>query len=105
MSNKFLFPRIDNYYSDWHQLTFVLARNERFAGIYYYNEDVLGRVHSQAMALNLSKLNIKHLDTKEKPWELFIYIFNKIWLHEWLHLVGLTEKGIKLAKEIGFPTA
>lgn len=106
MSTKFLYPRLDNYYSDWHQLTFTFEKDAKYAGIYVYSEDAHGRVSSQIFALNLSKIPKEVTSfNQDWKWNYFINTFNRIWLHEWLHLVGLTERGINLAKELGFPVA
>jgi len=106
LSTKFLYPRFDNYYSDWHQLTFVLADTACFIGIYSFSEDSRGKVHSQVFALNLSKFPEEILNfNQEWKWDVFITIFKSVWLHEWLHLVGLSERGVDIAKELGFPVA
>lgn len=99
MSNKFAFPRFDNYYGDYFQLAFSFEKKESYAGLYRYEEDPLGKVYSQFMVMNLSKFS----KNVTKEWHNFIKIFNIIWLHEFLHLVGLSEKGLRIVKELGFP--
>lgn len=93
-------PRLDNYYSDWHQLEIVLVKT-CYRGVYVFDEDAHGGVHSQVFAVNVHTL--KH--RPEKNWDGFVKEFSDVWLHEWLHLVGLTDEGIKRAKKLGFPVA
>lgn len=99
MNQRFLFPRLDNYYSDYLQLTFVLEEQSKYRGIYVFEEDIFGNVSFQVFALNLSSF-----PNPEKHFEKFINQFNLVWMHEWLHLVGLTDEGVKKAKRLGFPT-
>ena len=97
------FPMLDNYYSDWHQLTFTFEKKGRYYGIYAYEEDQHGGIHSQVFAINLAKFP-KDFDSKNSmEWEFFMNAFLSIWMHEWFHLVGLSEEGIAKIKELGFP--
>lgn len=108
-STKFLMPRLDNYYSDYLQLSFYYKIKDTKVAFYAYEEDVHGGVHSQVIAINLAKFTHprKHKDKEVEDWlfERFVSQFILVWLHEWFHLIGLSEKGIKIMKELGFPIA
>lgn len=93
------YPLLQNYYSDWHQLEIIIS-DEAYRGIYVYNETAFGTVTSQTFALN-----VKRLKYGPKKWDKFLKEFCDVWLHEWLHLVGLSEEGITRLKKLKFPVA
>lgn len=101
MSTKFALPRIDNYYSDYHQLTFYYDKKQKAYAMYTQLVDEYGGVHAQYMAINLA-----HVITYE-PITIWINFFTdwfmKRWIHEFLHLIGLSELGIRRVNELGFP--
>jgi len=91
------FPLLENYYSDYLQLTILLDKGKKYLGAYLYTEDAFGIVYSQELVINLSLL-----PNPLKKWNKFIKEFSKTWLHEYFHLIGLTEEGIKKVRKIGF---
>lgn len=101
MKNKFMLPRLDNYYSDYLQLSFYFEKKDQKLAYYSFEEDNLGRVYSQVMAINLAKIPINP-DTEE-GFEFFLNLFISLWHHEFLHLIGLSEEGVTKAKKLGFP--
>lgn len=76
---------------------------------YGYEEDALGGVHSQVIAINLTKFAMarkpKDKEEEEFLFEMFVNQFILVWLHEWLHLVGLSEIGVNEIRMLGFPIA
>ena len=95
------FPLLNNYYSDWHQLGFYYDEEAKESAIYIYEEDfAFGLVHSQIFAVNLAKLKLSMFD---KHFDLFISLFNRDWLHEYLHLIGLNEEALKIVQMMGVP--
>jgi len=104
-----MMPRFDNYYGDYTQLSFYYKEEGTMVAFYGYEEDALGKVYSQVIAINLAKfaMNIRPKDKEEEEmlFEMFVNQFILVWLHEWFHLVGLSEKGLDEIKVLRFPVA
>lgn len=103
MSTKFLMPRLDNYYSDYLQLGFYYKEGDKMVAHYTYTEDAYGKVYSQQVSINLAYFPKKFKFSFQ--WNGFVQKFIKVWLHEYLHLIGLNEEGLRKVKKLGFPCA
>ena len=103
-------PLFNAYQSDWHQLyfyyqKFIKAYNKEGKevtfqeyGHYSYSEDQFGNLDEAGIAINLALV-----PNPERDLNIFINHFNIVWLHEYLHLIGLSELGLKYLREMGFP--
>jgi len=104
------YPMLEAYYSDWHQLEFYFKewtegydqdgklRKFKDYGHFETSEDELGGIHSAVIGINL-----KNFPNPEKSFDEFIQMFTFTWLHEYLHLVGLSELGLRILREREFP--
>jgi len=96
--NKFAMPRLDNYYSDYHQLTFITE--SKYMAYYLTIEDRHGMISEQYMVMNLFHLH----QALNAGFGAFIHFFIEVWMHEWLHLIGLTDLGVEKVRKLGFFT-
>lgn len=96
-------PYLDNYYSDYLQLSFYYKKGDIIVAYYGYQEDDMGNVYAQEIAMNLAHFPRSIRFKFQFRW--MIGRFNEVWLHEYLHLIGLTDDALKIIKKKGFPIA
>lgn len=88
-------PYLENYLSDYYQLSFYYRENAK-EGAYYENEEsMFTSIHQISMNLWALKLSYNC------SFDLFIKTFIKYWNHEYFHMIGLTEKGLDIIRELG----
>jgi len=93
-------PYLGNYVSDHNQLGFYYRpfKKGKGEGAYYLNqENVLGTEVYHLIMMNLFALKI-YLSI---GWNEFIRKFITYWNHEYIHLIGVTEKGINQLRQMG----
>ena len=90
-------PYLHNYYSDWAQLGFYYHEFEGWGyGAYFFHEtDPYGVHEVHIMMMNLFSFK---LALEQKGFEAMVQLFLALWYHEYLHLIGLTEKGVTAPK-------
>jgi len=90
-------PYLHHYYSDWIQLGFFYKEFEGWGcGAYHFHEtDAYGVHEVHIMMMNLFSLK---LVLEQKGFEQMVVLFMMLWEHEYLHLIGFTEKGVTAPK-------
>jgi len=93
-------PYLDNYVSDYLQLGFFYQESDgkrMICGYYEGQEDAYGTNVSHTININLWTLEKYWL----LSWDAMMGEFIKTWNHEYLHMLGITDEGMLILREMG----
>lgn len=89
-------PYIENYHSDYTQLCFFYDRSGTIA-LYSWEEDEFGQECYHLMWINLLYLKAFMTWGFDKVVESFMLS----WAHEFLHMLGVTDEGVEILRDMG----
>jgi len=93
-------PYLENYHSDYIQLAFFYQESDGksiISGYYEGIEDQFGINSTHIININLWTLKLHW----QWSWDTMIKEFITTWNHEYLHMLGITDGGMLILREMG----